>query len=165
MIAPSTLLGRDGQPVTNSGSKVSSCQEATHRCSLVRPFSPTPWFQSRTGISERRDLREGLVVVALDYRNSDNNSVSKRPMTEMMVSITDQVLIVCPTVSPKYSFTSQKPASFTCEKNSDPAPIASTTSARWLGVKPAASGAMMPAAVTVATVADPVDRRIRAATV
>ena len=29
----------------------------------------------------------------------------------MIVSITDQVLIVCPTVRPKYSFTTQKPAS------------------------------------------------------
>jgi hypothetical protein len=51
-------------------------------------------------------------------------------MTEMMVSITDQVLMVCHTVRPKYSFTSQNPASFTCEKNSDPAPTARTTRAR-----------------------------------
>ena len=31
------------------------------------------------------------------------------PTTEIAVSITDQDLIVCPMVSPKYSFTSQKP--------------------------------------------------------
>ena len=47
----------------------------------------------------------------------------------MIVSITDQVLMVCPTVIPKYSLTSQKPASLTCEKNSDPQPIASASSA------------------------------------
>ena len=45
----------------------------------------------------------------------------------MIVSMTDQVLIVSSTVIPKYSFTSQKPASFTCEKNSEPDPIASTS--------------------------------------
>lgn len=46
------------------------------------------------------------------------------PTTEMMVSITDQVLIVWPTVIPKYSFTSQNPASLTWLKKSEPAPIA-----------------------------------------
>ena len=49
--------------------------------------------------------------------------------TEMIVSMTDQVLIVWPTSMPKYSFTSQNPASFTWLKNSEPAPIASTSSA------------------------------------
>jgi hypothetical protein len=40
----------------------------------------------------------------------------------MTVSITDQLLMVCPTVSPKYSSTSQNPASLTWEKNSEPRP-------------------------------------------
>jgi len=40
----------------------------------------------------------------------------------------DQVLMVWPTVSPKYSLTSQNPASLTWEKNSEPAPMASTSS-------------------------------------
>src|SRR3954452_17056950 len=47
----------------------------------------------------------------------------------MIVSITDQLLIVWPTVIPKYSLTSQKPASLTCEKNSDPAPTARASNA------------------------------------
>ena len=45
----------------------------------------------------------------------------------------DQVLIVSPTVMPKYSLTSQKPASLTCEKNSEPAPTDSTTSDNCVG--------------------------------
>ena len=36
-------------------------------------------------------------------------STPSRPTTEMIVSITDQLLIVSPTVIPKYSLTSQKP--------------------------------------------------------
>src|SRR6476661_7060793 len=90
--------------------------------------------------------------------------MSTKPNTEMTVSITDHDLIVSPTVRPKYSLTSQKPASLTCEKNSDPQPMANTSSARWLAVRVGASGATMPAAVMVATVADPVPRRISTAT-
>src|SRR6186997_1176873 len=82
----------------------------------------------------------------------------------MTVSITDQDLIVSPTVRPKYSLTSQNPASLTCEKNSDPQPMASTSSARWLADRLGASGATMPAAVMVATVADPVPSRMSTAT-
>ena len=61
--------------------------------------------------------------------------------------------MVSPTVMPKYSLTSQKPASLTCEKNSEPEPMARASSATvgWSSV--AASGATMPAAVMVATVA------------
>ena len=46
----------------------------------------------------------------------------------MIVSITDQLLMVCPTLSPKYSLTSQNPASLTWLKNSEPLPMASTSS-------------------------------------
>src|SRR6476620_2550617 len=61
-----------------------------------------------------------------------SSRTTPRPLTDNMVSIKDQVLMVCPTVIPKYSFTSQNPASLTWEKNSDPAPTASTTSETWL---------------------------------
>src|ERR1044071_2053115 len=74
----------------------------------------------------------------------------------MIVSITDQVLMVCPTVIPKYSFTSQKPASLTCEKNNDPHPMASASRDTPGRSNVLASGATMPAAVIVATAADPV---------
>ena len=53
-----------------------------------------------------------------------NSPTTRNPSTEMMVSITDQVLMVSPTESPKYSLTNQNPASLTWEKNSDPAPTA-----------------------------------------
>ena len=78
--------------------------------------------------------------------------------------MTDHDLIVSPTVRPKYSLTSQKPASLTWLKNSEPQPIARTSRARWLAVRVDASGPTMPAAVMVATVAEPVPRRIRTAT-
>src|SRR4051795_1947257 len=64
----------------------------------------------------------------------------------MIVSITDQLAMVWPTVIPKYSLTSQNPASLTCEKNSDPAPTASASRATVGWSSPAASGATMPAA-------------------
>ena len=51
-----------------------------------------------------------------------------KPSTEIIVSSTDQVFSVCPTVIPKYSLISQKPASFTCEKINDPEPVANTKS-------------------------------------
>src|SRR3569833_2204357 len=84
--------------------------------------------------------------------------------TEMIVSSTDQVLIVSPTLIPKYSLTSQKPASLTWEKNSDPEPMASTSSAVWEVLMPVARGATMPDAEIVAMVAEPVARRMPTAT-
>jgi hypothetical protein len=53
------------------------------------------------------------LLTTISHTMCDKSSTSPRPITEMMVSITDQVLMVCPTVSPKYSFTNQKPASLT----------------------------------------------------
>src|SRR5664279_5988688 len=85
------------------------------------------------------------------YTMSESRRTISSPTTEINVSITDQVLIVSPIVMPKYSLTSQKPASLTCEKNSEPAPTANTTSARCVGDKFDASGATMPDAVIVAT--------------
>jgi hypothetical protein len=49
--------------------------------------------------------------------------VSSRAVTEMIVSQMDQVRMVSATLMLKYSFTSQKPPSLTCEKISDPAPV------------------------------------------
>ena len=83
----------------------------------------------------------------------------------MIVSNTDQVLSVCPTVIPKYSLINQNPASFTCEKTNEPEPVASTKSSG-LTATPAvaAIGATILHAVAIATVADPVAKRINAAT-
>src|SRR6478735_12047251 len=85
-------------------------------------------------------------------------------VTDRTHSMRDHVLNVWPTVILKYSLTSQNPASFTWLRNTEPAPIASTISATCVGDRPSASGATMPAAVTVATVAEPVATRISTAT-
>ncbi|MNE67750.1 hypothetical protein D3C80_1633740 [compost metagenome] len=75
-----------------------------------------------------------------------------------------QVLKVSATVMLKYCLTSQKPASLTWERISEPAPVASTSSSRFTsGISPT-TGATMPAPVMVATVAEPVAIRITAAT-
>ncbi|MNE37134.1 hypothetical protein D3C80_1309730 [compost metagenome] len=64
----------------------------------------------------------------------------------------------------KYCFTSQKPASLTCDRINDPAPVASTSNSRLTpGIMPI-TGATIPAPVMVATVAEPVAIRITAAT-
>src|SRR3954468_8645649 len=90
-------------------------------------------------------------------RLSSNTHTS--PTTEIAVSITDQDLMVCPTVSPKYSLTSQNPASLTWLKNSEPQPMASTSKESSLVPRPEAMPLTMPAAVIVATVAEPVASR------
>src|ERR1700712_56639 len=96
--------------------------------------------------------------------NALNTSTPARPDTEMMHSITVQVLRFCTTLTPRYSFTNQNPASLTCERKSEPAPIAKTISETCADERSAATGARMPDAVTVATVAEPVATRINTAT-
>src|SRR6478609_9453718 len=91
------------------------------------------------------------------------NSTTTRPVTDSTVSISDQVLMVWPTVIPKYSLTSQNPASLTWEKNSEPAPTASTTSDVSPVERPWTSPTISELAVIVATVAEPVARRINTA--
>lgn len=90
-------------------------------------------------------------------------AVRSRGRPRRFVSITDQVLIVWPTLIPKYSFTSQNPASLTWLKKSEPVPIASTSRAACVVDISAASGATRPAAEMVATVAEPVARRMATA--
>ncbi|MCY1223106.1 hypothetical protein D9M68_742950 [compost metagenome] len=60
--------------------------------------------------------------------------------------------------------TSQKPPSFTCDRISEPAPVVSTSSSGRVPGTLAAIGATMPAAVVMATVAEPVAMRIITAT-
>src|SRR3569833_4380885 len=86
-----------------------------------------------------------------------------RPITEMMVSTTDQVLNILGRFMPIYSFTSQKPASLMWEKNSEPEPIDSASSAGLSWGFTVTVAAIRPEAVTMATVAEPVaSRRITA---
>src|SRR5260370_667387 len=82
----------------------------------------------------------------------------------MIVSITVQLFNVCATVMLKYSFTIQNPPSLTCDRIVEPAPIATTSNSKFSPGVLFAIGAMMPAAVVMATVAEPVATRISAAT-
>ena len=77
----------------------------------------------------------------------------------MIVSRTVHVASVSATVALKYSFTSQNPASLTCDAASDPAPIATTSSSRFVPGAASAIGATRLAAVVIATVAEPTDTR------
>src|SRR3954452_17884318 len=86
------------------------------------------------------------------------------PTTEISVSIADQVLNVSLTVIPKYWLMSQKPASLTCDRNSEPQPIASASSGALTDGALATRGPMPPAAVVIATVALPVASRMSTAT-
>src|SRR5450830_386000 len=93
-----------------------------------------------------------------------STSVSDNATREMMVSHTVQVLKVCGTVILKYSLTSQKPPSLTCENTSEPAPVASTINSGRTPPATRTMGATMPQAVVIATVAEPVATRMSAAT-
>jgi hypothetical protein len=57
----------------------------------------------------------------------DKATVKISAVTEIIVSQTDHVLSVWATVILKYSFTSQKPPSLTCEKINEPAPVATAS--------------------------------------
>lgn len=95
---------------------------------------------------------------------AETSRTRSSPQTDSTVSMKDQLLMVAPTEIPKYSLMSQKPASLTCEKKTEPQPIASTSNAAWAGGRLVVVGSKMPAAVTVATVAEPVANRITTAT-
>ena len=84
------------------------------------------------------------------------------PQIEIIVSIIDQVRNVSLKLRLKYSLQSQKPESLTCDNNRLPAPTASTIKLG-LACVDASAGAMMPAAVNPATVADPMLTRMTAA--
>src|ERR1700730_4552782 len=102
--------------------------------------------------------------IVADQRAAARANVNSRAMTEIRVSLMDQVFMVSATLMLKYSFTSQKPPSFTWEKMADPAPVAMVSNSGRTPGLCARMGARMPAAVVKATVADPVARRISAAT-
>ena len=88
------------------------------------------------------------------------------PVTDRTVSISDHDLMLSPTETLKYSLMSQNPASLTWEKNTDPAPIASTSSASRLPTvagatrKKAKGSAARPVAASVAA-DSPASRNMR----
>ena len=89
-----------------------------------------------------------------------------KPVPPTSVSITVHVLrVVCSSI-PTSDFTSQKPESLKWEHTVAPPAMAAVIHAKWMGESPATSGmaAMMPAAMVMATVAEPTDMRTKAAT-
>src|SRR6185437_16231872 len=93
----------------------------------------------------------------------DSANANTSPHTAIIVSQIDQDFSVSGTLKLKYSFTSQNPPSFTCEKISAPAPVAIASSSGRTCPVCNAIGATIPAAVVMATVAEPVASRISAA--
>src|SRR3984893_10320017 len=102
--------------------------------------------------------------IVTDQRAAARANVKSRAMMEIKVSLMDQVFMVSGTLMLKYSFTSQKPPSLTWEKMAEPAPVAMVSNSGRTPGLCARMGARIPAAVVKATVADPVARRISAAT-
>src|SRR3954470_13346051 len=98
------------------------------------------------------------------YTTAANPNVSSNATTEINVSHTVHVLSVCGTLNLKYSFPSQNPPSLTCDRISDPAPVASTISSGETPPERATIGATIPHAVVIPTVAEPVATRMSAAT-
>lgn len=92
------------------------------------------------------------------------NKMKIIPDTEIIVSNIDHVKKVSLTVKPKYSLNIQKPASFTCDKMTLPAPIASTTSATFAS-ECCSKGSTIPVVDIAATVAEPNDILNTAATI
>ena len=100
----------------------------------------------------------------VSYTNKLMNRMKIIPDTEMIVSSSDHVRNVSLIVRPKYSLNIQKPASFTCDRITLPAPIASTTSAT-LTSECCSNGNTIPVVEMAATVAEPKAIRNTAATI
>lgn len=83
-----------------------------------------------------------------------NANTPNKPTSETTASMIDHDRNVCPMVVLKYSLNIQNPVSFTLEKKILPAPVASVKSSR-LTPELSAMGAIKPAAVKAATVAEP----------
>lgn len=96
------------------------------------------------------------------FMKASSSKTPNKPITETIVSITDHDRSVSVSDKLKYSLNIQKPESFTCEKSRLPAPIDSTIKLGFTAV-PVITGAMMPAAVKPATVAEPTQTLIAAA--
>ncbi len=96
------------------------------------------------------------------FSTAANSSVPASPVSDSIVSSTDQVARVVFTSILNSDPTSQNPESLTCDSRSEPKPVASTSSS---GRTPmvAAMGARIPEATAMATVAEPMETRTAAA--
>src|SRR6185295_9047572 len=89
-------------------------------------------------------------------KNRPSSNTQPKATIDMTVSSTVQVRSASGTDKFRYSLTSQNPPSFTCESRSEPEPIAKTSNSRFVPGWASAIGFNNPAAVVMATVAEPV---------
>ena len=101
-----------------------------------------------------------------DQRNREMRRAMRKPVVPTRVSMTVQVLRVVFSSIPTSDLTSQNPESLKWEQTVAPPAMAAVTQARWAGDKAATSGiaAIIPAAMVIATVAEPTDILTKAAT-
>ena len=94
-------------------------------------------------------------------------SATTNPVPPTSVSMIVQVFNVVFSSIPTRDFTSQKPESLKCEHTVAPPATAAVVQARYRGDRSAIPGmaAIMPAAIVIATVAEPTQIRTRAATI
>src|SRR4029079_11623745 len=154
-------LPRELIPLAETGVVLWSWEKTVYGIRAVAgppPQGPRPTRPAPADLVIRWITRSAVHQIT---RSSSRTTPS--PLTDNRVSITDHDLMVCPTVSPKYSLTSQNPASLTWEKNSEPAPTASTTSETWPVLMPSTRPIISDEAVMVATVAEPGARRVSTA--
>src|ERR1017187_5168485 len=98
------------------------------------------------------------------YRSSAWAAITMTsPKIAAIIFMVVHVFKLCGTVMPKYCVTTHKPESLTWENADPPAQRARPNSVGVYPGIPFTSGAAMPAAVMIATVADPCARRMAAA--
>ena len=100
------------------------------------------------------------------YTKNEIMSATTNPVPPTNVSIIVQVFRVVFSSSPTRDFTSQNPESLKWEHTVEPPATAAVTHARYMGESSEMPGmaAMMPAAIVMATVAEPTQIRTSAAT-
>ena len=116
----------------------------------------------------------GIIVYALvvqtdlfqSYAKKEITRATIKPVPPTSVSITVHVFSVVCSSMPTSDFTNQKPESLKWEHTVAPPAMAAVMQAKWMGESPATSGmaAMIPAAMVMATVAEPTEMRTKAAT-
>ena len=100
------------------------------------------------------------------YTNNEIINATTKPVKPTSVSMIVHVFRVVFSSRPTSDFTSQKPELLKCEHTVEPPATAATVHARYNGERSAIPGiaAMIPAAIVIATVAEPTQILTRAAT-
>src|ERR1019366_7548400 len=115
-------------------------------------------------IENRKTSRPSPVFLCRSYRSSACAVITiANPRHAAIIFMVVHVFRLCGTVIPKYCVTIQKPESLTWENADPPAQRARINSVGEYPGTPFTSGAAIPAAVMMATVAEPCARRMAAA--